>query len=210
MDVRRPPAIDVVAPRIGPRLHRAEIVVARLIGQRAAAAAEIGIDRREIGVLLVPVATAGIGLPELHQRVRHAAPGLVQHAAMHHDPFADGIAVLGVVADQVVVERPDVVMTEHRTGDFRDRAVQRQQRIPRRAQHRRFVAGRMRGRVNGAVALEKAAIRERRGQRLGSIDAGRLMRGIEANGLGVHRHISLSRLFRGAREKHASVLPQNK
>ncbi len=149
-----------------------KVVVAGVVGQRAAAAAEIRIDRRQIGVLLVPVAAAGIGLPELDQRVRHAAAGLVEHAAVDDDALADGIAVLGVIADQVVVERPEIVVAEHRSGDLRDRILQRQQRLARRAQHRGFVAGRMRRRMDGAVALEEAAVAERRRERLGAVEAG--------------------------------------
>ena len=84
-------------------------VVAVLVGDRAAAAAEIGVDRREVGVVLVAVAAAGIGLPELDQRVRHAAAVLVQHPAVHDDALADRLAGLGVVQDQVVVERAELV-----------------------------------------------------------------------------------------------------
>ena len=91
-----------VAPRIGAGLDGAEGVVAVLVGQRPAAAAEVRIDRGEIGVVAVPVAAAGIGLPDLDQRVRHRPAVLVQHVAVHDDAFADRLAVLGVVQQEVV------------------------------------------------------------------------------------------------------------
>src|SRR6185312_11197436 len=99
--------------------------------------------------------------PELDQRVRHAAAGLVQHAAMDYDALADGIAILGVVADQIIVERAEIVVAEHRTRDLRDRVLDRQQRLARRAQHRGFVAGRMCRWMDRAVALEEAAVARR-------------------------------------------------
>ncbi len=38
------------------------------------------------------VTAAGIGLPDLDQRVRHAAAVLVEHMAMHDDAFAERLA----------------------------------------------------------------------------------------------------------------------
>ena len=71
VDVRGTPVVDAVAPRVGAGLDGAEEVVAVRVGQRAAAAAEIRIDRRDVPVLLVPVAAAGVRLPDLDQRVAH-------------------------------------------------------------------------------------------------------------------------------------------
>ncbi len=60
----RPPVVDPIAPGISPGLHGPECVVPVLVSQRAATAAEIRVDRREIGVLLVAVTATGIGLPD--------------------------------------------------------------------------------------------------------------------------------------------------
>ena len=73
MDVRRPPRVVVVAPRILAGLDRDEAVAALGVGQRAAAAGEIGIDRRVVVVARVRIAAGGVGLPDLDQRVRRPA-----------------------------------------------------------------------------------------------------------------------------------------
>ena len=106
VDVRRPPGVDEVAERVGAGLHGAESVVAIGVGHHPAAAAEVGVDGGQIGVVDVAVAPAGVGLPDLDQGVRHAAPVLVPHPAVDDRPFPDGFAAVGVVAHEVVVQRP--------------------------------------------------------------------------------------------------------
>ena len=78
--MRRPPAVDEVAEQVGARLHGAEEIIAFGIGQRTAAPAEIGVDRRHVPVVHVAIAPARIRLPDLDEGVRHAAPVLVEHA----------------------------------------------------------------------------------------------------------------------------------
>src|ERR1700733_216515 len=51
MDMCGTPGIDVVAERIRARLYRTEGIVAIVIGHHPAAAAKIGIDRRQVGVV---------------------------------------------------------------------------------------------------------------------------------------------------------------
>ena len=155
VDVRRAPVVDPVPPGVGAGLHGAEVVVAVLVGQRPAAAAEVRVDRREVGVLLVAVAAAGVGLPELDQGVRHRPPALVEDAAVHDDPLADRLAAVRVVADEVVVERAEVGMAERRPGDLAQRVLQRQQRVARRAGDAGLVGGRQGRRVQRPVALEE-------------------------------------------------------
>ena len=135
VDVRRAPVVDAVAPRVGARLDRAVEVVAVVVGQRAAAAAEIRVDRRDVAVLLVPVAAAGVRLPHLDQRIGHG-PAISSRTwpwTMIRSPI--GKPILRVIHDEVVVERTELVVREHRPGDLRQRVLQRDQRLARRAQH---------------------------------------------------------------------------
>ena len=158
MDMRRAPVVGAVRPRIGSRLDGAEGVRAVLAGDGAAAAAEIRVERRQIAFLLVPVAAAGIGLPDLQQRTGNADAALVEHAAVDDDARPDRrFARRREIVDQVVVELAEHAMAEHRSGDLRQRVVERQQRPPRRAQHRRLVAGREGRRVPVAVARKEGA-----------------------------------------------------
>jgi hypothetical protein len=95
MDMHRPPVIGAVRPGIGAGADGQELVAPLRIGQRPPAAAEIRVERGEIGVLHVAIAPARIGLPDLDQRLGHGAPGLVQNPAMDADPLADRPALPG-------------------------------------------------------------------------------------------------------------------
>ena len=89
VDVRRPPVVDAVAPRVRAGLDRAVRVVAVLVGEHAAAAAEVRVERADVLVLLVPVAAAGVALPDLDQRVLQRPAELVVHVAVDDDALAD-------------------------------------------------------------------------------------------------------------------------
>jgi hypothetical protein len=78
---------------------------------------------------------------------------LVEHPAVHDDALADRLAAMGVVADQVVVERAEVGMAERRPGDLEsefcsDSSAKRGERGSRG-----LVVGRQRRRVQPPVAL---------------------------------------------------------
>ena len=155
VDVRRSPVVDAVAPGVGAGADRAVGVVAVLVGQHAAAAAEVRVERADVLVLLVAIAAAGIGLPDLDQRVLHRTVELVAHEAVHDDALADRQAVLRCVHDQVVVARAQLVGTEHRRRDFRQRLLQRDQRIARAAQDAGLVGRGVGRRVRRGVAHQE-------------------------------------------------------
>src|SRR5262249_26719813 len=69
VNVSGAPAVDEVAPRVGAGLDGAKGVSPTGIGKGAPAAPEIRIERRQIAIVFVPIAPAGISLPELHQRI---------------------------------------------------------------------------------------------------------------------------------------------
>src|ERR1051325_875188 len=105
MDMGRPPRIVMIAPRIGAGLYRDEFVVAVGIALRTAGAGEIRVERRRMLVPDMDIATAGIGLPQLDQRVRHAAAVLVLHVAVHDDALAQRLAP-GLGGEGMVVGAP--------------------------------------------------------------------------------------------------------
>src|SRR5258705_2822106 len=82
MDVGRPPAVNAISKRVRAGLDRPEEVVATLIGQHSAAAAEIRVDWSDVGVVAVAVASAGIGLPYLHERVGYRLAIAVEYVAL--------------------------------------------------------------------------------------------------------------------------------
>src|ERR1700722_12272499 len=105
MNMRRPPGVDMVTKRVGTGLDGTERIVSVLVGDHAAAAAEIWIDRGKISIILVPVSSAGVGLPHLDQRVGNAAAVFVHDSAVNDGAFADRFACLGIIQDHVMIER---------------------------------------------------------------------------------------------------------
>lgn len=112
------PAVDVVAPGVGAGLDRAIEVVAVFVGETAPATAEIWINGSDVSVIAVAIATSGVGLPDLDKRAGDGAAVLVLDVAVYDDAFANGVAGFGVIFDQVVVERPEVVWSKCWTGHF--------------------------------------------------------------------------------------------
>src|SRR5690606_17186236 len=134
-------------PGIGPRLDGAKGIASVLVGDRASATAEIRIERRQIAVLLVPVAAAGIGLPELDQRSRYAEAALVHKPAVDDDALAERcFARPGEIVDQVVVQLAEQALPEYRPGYLRQRVVEGDQGALRRTQDRCLVGRRQRRR----------------------------------------------------------------
>ena len=121
-----PPVVHLVGPGIGTRLDRAKEVVAIIVGHGPPTAAEIGVHRRQVVVLFVPIASARVCLPDFYQRVAHGLRVLIQNAAVQDDPLADGgFAAGGIVRQQIVVAGRDVGMVETGSGDFRHSVFQR-------------------------------------------------------------------------------------
>ena len=140
VNVVRAPAVGVVLPRVGPRLDGQEAVAAVLVGQAAPGAEEVRVERRVVLVGLVHVAPGRVGLPDLDQGVRRGPAVLVQHPPGDDDALAQGGAVAGRVAGQVVIEPADVVVAVDRGVALRQGALQRHQRPGRAALGGRFVA----------------------------------------------------------------------
>ena len=122
MNVRRTPGVGVVAPRIRARLDGDEAVIALAVGEDAARAQEIRIERRRMIVARVAIAARRIGLPDLHQRVRHAAAVFIQHPAGHDDALA--LRRLGKMQRQVVIGLADRVVAVDGSGQFAERMRQ--------------------------------------------------------------------------------------
>ena len=109
MDVGRPPAVNAISKRVCAGLDRPKEVIAALIGQHPTAATEIGIDRSDIGVIAVAVASSGIGLPYFDKRVGHRLAIAVEHVAVNDRLFADRFALFGVIENEIVIERTEFV-----------------------------------------------------------------------------------------------------
>ena len=172
VDVRRAPVVDAVGPGIGAGLDGAEDVAAVVVGDGAAAAAEIGIERRRGS----PPSRGGSGRRHWPARTRRGRRGPAAPLSSSTRPWTmmrwpmRALAGLGEIVDQVVVELADDVVAELRAGDLGDRVGERDQRLLRRARapcscsraRRRADARRGRARqkapVSGAVLERRSAI----------------------------------------------------
>src|SRR5918994_3077151 len=107
MDVRRPPGVVVVAPRILAGPDGDEAVASLGIGNGAPRAREVRIERRVVLIGLVRIAAGRIRLPDLDQRVPHRLAVLIEYPAADYDALADRRAL--VLAREIVVGRLHVV-----------------------------------------------------------------------------------------------------
>src|SRR5262249_24553789 len=134
-----PPGVLVVAPRVRAGLDRDEAVAAVVAGEAAAGAREVRVERRRVPVDLVVVAAGCIRLPDLDQRAADRPALVVEHAAGDNDPLAERVTF--VLACQVVVAGPDVVLTEDRTFESVQLLGQRYERAIGCAPAGRAIAG---------------------------------------------------------------------
>src|SRR4051795_4682062 len=140
MDVCGAPGVMMVAPGIGARLDRDKAIVTRGVAHGAAGARKVRIERSRMLVADVNVTAAGIGLPDLDQRVRHAATILVAHMAVHDDAFAERLA--GVLGGEVTVALAHGLVAVDRAGQLRQGMAHRDQGLVRRALDRALALGR--------------------------------------------------------------------
>src|SRR5260370_16843988 len=94
MDLRRAPGVLVSAPRISAGFDGYEPVPPLPIGQAAAGAGEVRVERRWVVVHRVHVSPGGVGLPHLDQCVTHRLAVAVDDAAADDDPFAERLAIM--------------------------------------------------------------------------------------------------------------------
>src|SRR5471030_1629325 len=153
MNVRRPPGIVVVLPRIGAGLDGDELVLAVVVGAGAAATGEVGIERRVMLVAGMMVATRRVALPDLQHRPRYRLAVLVEHAAMDHDAFAQRFA--DALPGEVVLQRIHPLAAERRAGDLRQALRQHDRGLLRRARRRRLVGRRQ---IGGMLARGGALV----------------------------------------------------
>src|SRR5262249_27583463 len=116
VDVRRPPGVGMILPWIRARPDGQEAVHAVCVGQAAADAEEVWVERPRPAIALVDVAPGGVGLPDLDQRVWDGAALRVEHAPGYDNALADRLAARAGIASQVGVLRRHGADRRPRTG----------------------------------------------------------------------------------------------
>ena len=158
MDMRGPPVVHAIGPRVGARLDCTELVRAIFACDRAPASAEVWIEWRKIAFFLVAIPTASICLPKFEQGMRHAASVFVEHATVHDDAGANrALAFLGVIQDQIVIECAKHCVPKHRRGFFAERCRKGQERRLRATFHAGFIGRGERVGLPNAIAGDEAA-----------------------------------------------------
>src|ERR1700676_1649079 len=92
MDVRGPPCVLVIAPRIGARLDGQEAVATVGISQQPARSREIRIEGRGMIIVDVGVASGCVRLPDFDECVRHRASVAVKHSTGDNDALSQRLA----------------------------------------------------------------------------------------------------------------------
>ena len=131
VDVRRPPRVRVIPPRVCAGLDRREAVPALAVGEAAAGAGEVRIEWCRMPVDLMAVAPGCVGLPHLDERASQRASVLVDDASVDEDALAERLPL--VLAREVVVRRREDVLAEDGPVEAMELLGERRERPLRRA-----------------------------------------------------------------------------
>src|SRR5687767_7743112 len=101
MQMRRPPGVVMISPRIGAWLDRNKAIPPFTVGHRPATTGEIGIEWRIVLIDLVRIPPRGVGLPDFDQRVAYRASVLVEHAPGDEHALPQRSA--GMLARQIAI-----------------------------------------------------------------------------------------------------------
>jgi hypothetical protein len=65
------------------------------------------------------IATAGIGLPHFDEGIGYRPAIAVEYVAVDDRLFADGLAMFGIIEDEIVIERTEFVRRKYWAGYLR-------------------------------------------------------------------------------------------
>src|SRR6185503_8875040 len=140
MDVRRPPRVGMVQPRICAGFYREIAVFAPIVGHAAPGAREVGIERRVMLIDGMTIASSCIGLPDLDQRVRNGFVIFIQNPADDDDAFAQCLLRAAGISREIVLVCVQFNPAKKRAGDFGQSLLDRHELLERPAFDRRAVS----------------------------------------------------------------------
>ena len=129
-----------------------------------------------MAVDVVAVASGGVRLPDLDERIADRPAVLVEHASRDDDALAERLAA--GLPGEIVVELADAVRSEHRRRQRVQLLGQRQQGPLRRPQPRRAVVGMEVGRIDVAHAASPFVFSARSAVELALRSAARVSRSV--------------------------------
>lgn len=92
--MRGAPSVVVIFPGVFAGADGEEPVAALRVGEEAAFAGEIGIERRAALIESVEISAGGVGLPDFDEGVWNWASIFVQDLSANDDAWADGSAAM--------------------------------------------------------------------------------------------------------------------
>src|SRR5258708_2358920 len=90
----RPTGIFAVQPWISSGLNSYELIGPIFVRQGSARAAEVRVQWRRMIITVVTVSSAGIGLPDLNQRVRDGPSVVIENAPAHNNSLTQRLACM--------------------------------------------------------------------------------------------------------------------
>src|ERR1035438_3833640 len=134
MNMRRTPRIVMILPRVRAGFNGDETINAILIRHSAACSGEVGIERRWMIVLRVPVTASRVSLPNLDQRVGNGTAVVIQYPASDDDALALRLSCM--LAREIMIGLANRARAKNGPAGFRERVRQENQRFRRRSANR--------------------------------------------------------------------------
>src|SRR5215469_9572638 len=125
----RPPRVVMIEPGICTGLDGDETVHAMFIGQGSTRTTKVRIERGGMLVLNMPIPSGGVRLPNLDECIRNGPPVAVENAPAYDDAFTDWLT--WVLAGQIVIVFPNLLMPKNWSGNFRKRMWQHNKGLQR-------------------------------------------------------------------------------
>ncbi len=94
VNVLRAPGVVVIFPGVRARTNGDKTVAAVVVGESAAFAGEIRVERGIMLIVLVEVAAGGIGLPDFNEGAANGPAIFIDNAAGHFNAFAKRLALV--------------------------------------------------------------------------------------------------------------------
>src|ERR1044071_8031258 len=123
MNMRGPPRVRMVQPRICSRLDCEEAVLTVFVRDASTGTIKIGIQGRAMLVNLMMIAARRVGLPDFDQCMRHRPLVFVQNAPDDNEPLPYCFPSCGAIAGEVVLAGLHCIRPKDRTCNFRKRLL---------------------------------------------------------------------------------------
>src|ERR1700722_17832583 len=139
MNMLRPPRVVMITPWVSAWLNRNKSIASFGVGHYPATSGKIRIEWRSVVIHFMQITSGCVGLPDLHQRLRHAPSILIQHSSANDDSFSQRLA--RTLCRQIAVRGRHQRMAKNRPASFSFGMRKQNQWFSRGPLDRRNVSG---------------------------------------------------------------------